>query len=349
MSEYRTTHIANPYPVFARKIVNVIGTAPGGALNMTLDDGTTYTAGTEMTMRHFPVSGDYLIIGEDGYAYINPADVFERKYSVIVERKVTAENIMTADLADTRFHAGDNVAFQPNIGLVGTGIEYDGAVPARVTAARVADGKTRYDIELFDDVEECWHPLVGVHHMMLLPPPDLEQLGRIVGTVDIDEVQVRALALEHAVKTYDVHGVGDVLDAAQSYELFLLGRIDEIPSIDNSATMPAPKTPASAPAIADTVPNDGPRVTTEMMSEYVDSVYYINPRQALLALGGEDNLELDRATFCILSLRSGALVIGTSIVSSIENVDENSGRKMAQQDAANRLSDYLGFVLKHTS
>lgn len=374
MSDFKPTHVANPYPVFARRILHVAGSAPGGALNLTLTDGTPYTAGTEMTARHFPLSGDYLIVGEDGYAYINPSEVFEKKYHPIKDEEhpfakyvgglsgasdgvVTAESIMSADLqdaqADTRFQVGDDVAFQPNIGLVGTGLEYDGAVPARVTAARIADGKTRYDVEVFDDAEECWHPLVGVHHMMVLPPPDLAQLGRLVDdATDIGvekTIQIRTAALEQAAKTYDVHGVDDVLEAAQAYELFLLGRMDELPKIATVAAMPAPKSPPVPAAVASMAPNDGPRVTPELLAEHVDQVYYINPRQAVLAVGGPDEPELDRASFCLLLLRSRALVIGTSIVASLENVDENSGRKMAQQDAANRLSDYLGFVMKHTA
>ncbi len=33
-----------------------------------------------MTARYTPVEGDYVVTQEDGYTYINPRDVFERKY-----------------------------------------------------------------------------------------------------------------------------------------------------------------------------------------------------------------------------------------------------------------------------
>lgn len=35
-----------------------------------------------MISRYTPVVGDYYIVQEDGYAYINPKDVFEYKYRV---------------------------------------------------------------------------------------------------------------------------------------------------------------------------------------------------------------------------------------------------------------------------
>lgn len=39
----------------------------------------------EMLARMTPVPGDYYVIQEDGYAYLNPKAVFERKYSPLIE------------------------------------------------------------------------------------------------------------------------------------------------------------------------------------------------------------------------------------------------------------------------
>ena len=38
-----------------------------------------------MTARYQPKIGDYLVRAEDGYEYLNPANVFERKYSEVKE------------------------------------------------------------------------------------------------------------------------------------------------------------------------------------------------------------------------------------------------------------------------
>jgi hypothetical protein len=41
------------------------------------------TATPEMCSRMWPKLGDYWVIQADGYAYLNPKDVFERKYSPV--------------------------------------------------------------------------------------------------------------------------------------------------------------------------------------------------------------------------------------------------------------------------
>ena len=46
-----------------------------------LDEGVTEIATCEMMSRMVPKAGDYWVIQSDGYAYLNPKDVFERKYS----------------------------------------------------------------------------------------------------------------------------------------------------------------------------------------------------------------------------------------------------------------------------
>lgn len=42
---------------------------------------TGYLASPEMTARYWPKVGDYLVRQADGYEYLNPKEVFERKYS----------------------------------------------------------------------------------------------------------------------------------------------------------------------------------------------------------------------------------------------------------------------------
>ena len=50
---------------------------------ITLDDGQVITLEDGMMSRYQPVAGDYYVIQSDGYAYLNPKDVFERKYSPV--------------------------------------------------------------------------------------------------------------------------------------------------------------------------------------------------------------------------------------------------------------------------
>ena len=76
-------YIANPVKVEAFKISMV-----GGALKdhrligtaIMLDNGEEVVATPEMTSRMEPKPGDYWVIQSDGYIYLNPKDVFERKY-----------------------------------------------------------------------------------------------------------------------------------------------------------------------------------------------------------------------------------------------------------------------------
>ena len=81
-------YIANPVEVQAFKITSLelrearpdseFGNPWGTAV---LENGETVIIEQEMTARYRPVVGDYWVIQEDGYTYLNPKEVFERKYS----------------------------------------------------------------------------------------------------------------------------------------------------------------------------------------------------------------------------------------------------------------------------
>lgn len=83
-------YVANPVEVDAFRIVAIEAVADclgkerfGGfttGLVLELETGLRMRATPEMTARMTPVVGDYWVIQSDGYAYINPKDVFERKY-----------------------------------------------------------------------------------------------------------------------------------------------------------------------------------------------------------------------------------------------------------------------------
>lgn len=86
---------ANPVIVDYFRITEVQGpdpTDPTGDIWITLEGGDEnpyvgagITCGRDMTARYVPKIGDYLVRQADGYLYLNPKDVFERKYSPVFE------------------------------------------------------------------------------------------------------------------------------------------------------------------------------------------------------------------------------------------------------------------------
>jgi hypothetical protein len=52
-----------------------------------LDNGENAIATPEMTARYTPKTDDYWVVQSDGYVYLNPKDVFERKYSPLPDQK----------------------------------------------------------------------------------------------------------------------------------------------------------------------------------------------------------------------------------------------------------------------
>lgn len=76
------SYVANPVVVLARRIVRVVGTTTDNRNNVfELEDGGEFHADEGMISR-FPDAGpgDYVVEQEDGYVYLNPKGVFERKY-----------------------------------------------------------------------------------------------------------------------------------------------------------------------------------------------------------------------------------------------------------------------------
>ena len=78
-------YIARPVEVEAFKIVEVeawdeLAIHEYESRDLTLDNGQKVKATAEMMSRMTPKVGDYWVIQSDGYIYLNPKDVFERKY-----------------------------------------------------------------------------------------------------------------------------------------------------------------------------------------------------------------------------------------------------------------------------
>lgn len=54
---------------------------PAGSLWLKLEENKAIWAMPEQLARMKPAAGDYVVVQSDGYTYLNPRDVFLRKYS----------------------------------------------------------------------------------------------------------------------------------------------------------------------------------------------------------------------------------------------------------------------------
>ena len=91
-----TKYLANPIIVDAFKIIGIGQLTNKGEQHLLLDDGTDggkeYVAKPELLSRIAVKVGDYLVTQEDGYIYLNPKDVFERKYAPLVESEALCKS-----------------------------------------------------------------------------------------------------------------------------------------------------------------------------------------------------------------------------------------------------------------
>jgi hypothetical protein len=85
-------YVANPVQVLAKaiKAVDPSGPCPTGVFRLTLEDGTEFRPDAGMLARMTPRVGDYLVTQQDGYIYLNPKDVFERKYRPLKKNEEAA-------------------------------------------------------------------------------------------------------------------------------------------------------------------------------------------------------------------------------------------------------------------
>lgn len=73
---------ANPVVVDAYQITGVEPKAEDGSVGILMENAMEHIT-PDMCARMYPSVGDYLVIQSDGYKYLNPKEVFERKYSPI--------------------------------------------------------------------------------------------------------------------------------------------------------------------------------------------------------------------------------------------------------------------------
>ena len=73
-------YVANPVEVDAHIIVGVGPVEGDGSMHLALQNGENVTADSGKIARYIPQEGDYWVIQSDGYIYLTPKEVFERKY-----------------------------------------------------------------------------------------------------------------------------------------------------------------------------------------------------------------------------------------------------------------------------
>ena len=90
-----------------------------------------------------------------------------------------------------------------------------------------------------------------------------------------------------------------------------------------------------------------PRVTPADVEAEIASEHYHSPATfGEQAWTGEPEGRLDTLTFCVLVLKNGFTVTGESACASPANFDAELGRKIARQNAVNKIWPLLGFSLR---
>lgn len=95
-----------------------------------------------------------------------------------------------------------------------------------------------------------------------------------------------------------------------------------------------------------------PRITpADLQANIVDCYYFTGKDGALGALEPMKQLagyhtQLELLTFCVLVLKNGFTVTGESACASPENFDAEIGRKIARQNAEQKIWPLMGYELR---
>lgn len=95
-----------------------------------------------------------------------------------------------------------------------------------------------------------------------------------------------------------------------------------------------------------------PRVTPQDLQDNIASEHYFTAYDGALFAGGghlsdaSAEASLALLTFCVLVLKNGFTVTGESACASPENFDAEIGRKIARQNAEQKIWPLMGYHLK---
>ncbi len=102
-------------------------------------------------------------------------------------------------------------------------------------------------------------------------------------------------------------------------------------------------------AIEQEIQNKGltaPRVTPADIEANIAGEYFFTAAEAT-GSGQTDGVHpLELLTFCVLVLKNGFTVTGESACASPENFDAEIGRKIARQNAVQKMWPLMGYALK---
>ena len=87
-----------------------------------------------------------------------------------------------------------------------------------------------------------------------------------------------------------------------------------------------------------------PRVTIDRIEAVIGGEYYFTAEEA--TRDSPQMAPLSLLTFCVLVLLNGFTVTGESACASPENFDAEIGRKIARQNAVNKVWMLEGYLLK---
>ena len=94
-----------------------------------------------------------------------------------------------------------------------------------------------------------------------------------------------------------------------------------------------------------------PRITPADIEANILVAYYFTGEEAMQYAGQNGSpfvphLAMGLLTFCVLVLRNGFTVTGESACASPENFDADIGRKIARQNAVNKVWPLMGYELR---
>ena len=96
---------------------------------------------------------------------------------------------------------------------------------------------------------------------------------------------------------------------------------------------------------------NAPRLTPEHIDSVIQSVHYFTGNDGIRGSSGDrvsygKEYPLSLLTFCVLVLENGFTVTGESACASPENFDAEIGKKIAYENARNKIWQLEGYLLK---
>lgn len=98
---------------------------------------------------------------------------------------------------------------------------------------------------------------------------------------------------------------------------------------------------------------NAPRLTPEYIDNKITACFYFTAGEAVGVYYSKDLPQayktsdaLDTLTFCVIVLENGFTVTGESACASPENFDAEIGRKIAYENARNKIWQLEGYLLK---